>query len=586
MVKIITKQWFWIILLIVFNFAIVVRLSSLNAQYAEPTDVICDDGTAYEGECCTQTSQCEQGCWDEGSLSGSCLAGSCYCTTPPSATLPYSECDGDWESADGGWLVRTCECDSGDPDCNPYEIMCDPAYESCGEDGGGDGDGGGTPLPTAPPGSTVTPPPPTVPPGSTITPFIGNTPTLPPGVTPLPTVPPGSTVTPPPPTVPPGSTITPIPPSTQISMVITAVQLPGPVYNFSTILANSSNTVPGATFTIAGATSSEFTLNSGPTYTVSVNPVTNWEYMDIFWSWDLSSDFNRGNLDIDTVGQSGNLFVFVVFGQGEGWLQTVTGDVYSRANYYSPVPFVAPAEYFSLDGLGGYPGAVTYGGGAFDFLLGTGSGVSSGSNTLSTTRWLANNINNTSITSASFYDHYYVLLGAPTTPTPWSNPLGKGEIDNCPDDICYIVGNPDINNSITINSGEKFIVIVTGSLDINADIRVNDGGFLAFIVSGNIGIDDSVGRSPASYSSGVRGNVEGIYISDGTITVEGPGTGGNEQFVGRGMFIADNVVLERDLGPGTNLSYPSELFVFNPRYLIEMPEALKELPIRWEEVEP
>jgi hypothetical protein len=101
-------------------------------------------------------------------------------------------------------------------------------------------------------------------------------------------------------------------------------------------------------------------------------------------------------------------------------------------------------------------------------------------------------------------------------------------------------------------------------------------------------VDSSVGTTALSTAP----NVEGVYIAtkaDGTGTIiTGTSTAlATARLVGKGMFIADNFTLQRDLDSyGGNTGSSPELFVYNPQLLLTMPDSMKELPVTWQEVAP
>ena len=53
------------------------------------------------------------------------------------------------------------------------------------------------------------------------------------------------------------------------------------------------------------------------------------------------------------------------------------------------------------------------------------------------------------------------------------------------------------------------------------------------------------------------------------------------------MFVAGSFLLQRDLeGISQNTTTAAELFLYNPRLLISMPDSMRDVPITWEEVAP
>lgn len=145
--------------------------------------------------------------------------------------------------------------------------------------------------------------------------------------------------------------------------------------------------------------------------------------------------------------------------------------------------------------------------------------------------------------------------------------------------------------SWSVGAGETVVIFVDGSLNVNTVTNVAPGGFLAFIVSGDIWIDAEVGNASAASTDGV---VEGMYLADGVIIVEGraPGGGSDLKFVGEGSFIGwSGIQLERDFSDGgvggaDNNLYPTELFVYRPDLLLNAPVQMRRPQYVWREVAP
>lgn len=121
---------------------------------------------------------------------------------------------------------------------------------------------------------------------------------------------------------------------------------------------------------------------------------------------------------------------------------------------------------------------------------------------------------------------------------------GNGEADQ---EYYYHSGDLTVQSVWDVVDGEEYAIFVDGNLTISDSgdagelITVAEGGFLAFIVSGNITVSDNVGHSVLSNDAG---NVEGVYVADGTLTVASTG-GADERFVGEGTFVGwTDVVLE------------------------------------------
>ncbi len=151
-------------------------------------------------------------------------------------------------------------------------------------------------------------------------------------------------------------------------------------------------------------------------------------------------------------------------------------------------------------------------------------------------------------------------------------------------------GDVTIINDWLVAADESIVVFINGDLTItNAAgvdhlIEVEPGGFLAFIVSGDIIVNATVGN-PVANNSPV---LDGVYIANGTINIQASGTGGDRQFVGAGNFIGwSGVTLSRDLRTGgtgsQNATNPSEVFVFRPDFIENIPARMTRAYSLWQE---
>jgi hypothetical protein len=196
------------------------------------------------------------------------------------------------------------------------------------------------------------------------------------------------------------------------------------------------------------------------------------------------------------------------------------------------------------------------------------------------------------------YDYFYRNSGLGNSP---SNDFTGSETDalkptyNASDITYYQNGNLTIQSPWSVASGETYVVFVEGNLTLTDGdgasdqlIDVADGGFLAFIVSGNILVEEQLGNSTLASTTS---NVEGVFVADGTLTIESRGTtaGGDDRFVGEGVFVGwGGVNLDRDFSDGStrsleNNSKAVELFVYRPDFLVNMPDIML-VPIRiWQE---
>jgi hypothetical protein len=129
---------------------------------------------------------------------------------------------------------------------------------------------------------------------------------------------------------------------------------------------------------------------------------------------------------------------------------------------------------------------------------------------------------------------------------------------------------------------------ITDPADVDQLTDVAEGGFLAFIVSGDILVSETVGNETLTDDTA---NLEGIFIADGTITIEsrGEALGGDDRFVGEGSFVSWNrVAMDRDFSDGAgrevqNRSIPTETFIFRPDFVKNVPPVLTRPHSIWQE---
>jgi len=154
-------------------------------------------------------------------------------------------------------------------------------------------------------------------------------------------------------------------------------------------------------------------------------------------------------------------------------------------------------------------------------------------------------------------------------------------------DAYFHLGNMTIQSPWDVTDGESYVIFVDGDLDIEDPLAVGElitvaeGGFLAFIVSGDINIADTVGNSTLTNTTG---NIEGVYVADGTIATMSNG-GTDKRFIGEGTFVGwTNVVMERSYNDESdNDLYPTETFVYRPDFVKNTPEKMKRSQMLWQE---
>jgi hypothetical protein len=262
---------------------------------------------------------------------------------------------------------------------------------------------------------------------------------------------------------------------------------------------------------------------------------------------------------------------------GVAWSQVQGGDVYASASLKSYVPVGASPRAFILDGTGGYPGVATYGA---DCNFDSSSATCGGKTWVSSKNWLVND----TAPATDFYQLMYRQFGGTPTSVDYVNPISAITQPAARATPYYVTGDMTTQGNWNVGAGETLIFIIDGDLTIAGKINITGSGFISFIARGNITIDSTVG-GPSSTSTPV---VEGIYITapSGSFITGTGSVPGKARFVGKGMFIAGNFLLQRDVGDADNPTTSSELFIYDPQLLLTMPDAMKKMSISWQEVAP
>lgn len=327
------------------------------------------------------------------------------------------------------------------------------------------------------------------------------------------------------------------------------------------------------TLTASGGSFATFNGYPAGTYTVSDSAPAGYILQLACWTTDTPAA--GGSSLTAAVGNGATLTWNLAYVAGTPWVQGTGGDVYGSQSITSPVGAGASPRFFVTDGVtGGFPGVVTYGT-AYDFDP---SVTAQGEGYVSSKGWLVNE----AYAPTDYYAVMYKRFGSPaateTGTTTYNSERTSGTY--------FVDGDLSINTADwNVTSGESIVVFVDGNLTINRRVNLSGSGFVAFIVNGNISVDPSVG---VAYSSSTP-VLEGVYITSptGTFSTGASTTPGAERFVGEGMFIAGDTNLQRDLDSvGQNNTTSAELFIYNPQLLITMPEAMKDVPVAWQEVAP
>lgn len=188
------------------------------------------------------------------------------------------------------------------------------------------------------------------------------------------------------------------------------------------------------------------------------------------------------------------------------------------------------------------------------------------------------------------YTYFYGRYSLGSSPTDYfvasaNDALKPTFVDQ---DSYFHSGDLTIQSPWAVASGESYVIFVDGSLNIEDPvaegelITVDEGGLLAFIVSGDINIDATVGHSVLTNTAG---NLEGVFIADGVITIGSNGTA-DKRFVGEGTFAGHGgVSLDRTYDELTNNNdrYPAETFVYRPDFIKNTPDQMKRSQMLWQE---
>lgn len=364
----------------------------------------------------------------------------------------------------------------------------------------------------------------------------------------------------------------------------------------------------GETYTIvSGTNNSDYTVTLNLPYPPT-DPLNPWQcacnanpldpYQCVFT--------NQNPLDSSSL----NFFIKRAYSNNNAWWQILGGNIFSQQNIQSYIP---------LSELPGYcnntPGCVPAlidtdpeatlesPGFAFsqDGFLSTTQ--SSGASYLHTTssRTLAQQAN---ATSFDLPIENYTFFAKKMQSQRSSLPSSQKPTSSTQPAIYIHAGNLTITdqNAWHVTNTEQIIVFVQGNLNIGDTtggntrvITVDPGGtgFLAFIVSGDIIISPQVGytditTNPHTPNIAV---VEGVFLADGKITIQGISDTQDTKFIGAGTFVGwDGVELQRSFTQSgdnsLNNQSPAETFIFRPDFVMNTPQVMKSAHFHIREVQP
>lgn len=320
-------------------------------------------------------------------------------------------------------------------------------------------------------------------------------------------------------------------------------------------------------------------------YTLDPNPPTaDWAYVRPCWT-NVTTGVTGEGLS-RTLAANQTLRWDIGYTLGTAWAQIKGGDVYGSGTIRSYIPSVSP-RVFITDGAGGYPGVMSYAA-LYDF---DSDPFSEGTTLVSSTNWQVNE----GRTPVNYYDYFLRRFGSPTTPTtsaPFDTLAAVTKpASNCTASSCtpyFVSGNMTTSGNWSVGNNERIVILVDGNITIGGRINITGNGFIAFIVNGTITVADTVGTTWGSTTP----VVEGVYIATradqaGLIETGASIAAATARFVGEGMFVADNFLLQRDLDTyGGNVNASAELFTYDPQLLLTMPDTMKDVSVTWQEVAP
>lgn len=535
---------------IIFSFLVpfIFFVGTVSAQYTTgptigatvstyPTLPLCSEGncgTVCNDGYCPAGSTCSPYCASNGHCGFTCSAYQNRCINPPGW--------GDWGPCVNCWQVRECNSNPnlGQYNCCISDSSCDITCN----------------VPASTPGNPTGPAEPTVPPPT-------NTP-IPPTNTPVQQ---GNLQ---------ARTVR-IDPADTSCAAIRAVPTTDGEIDGSVLQFTPSSASQPPSQTQIGANYAAFNNVTVGTYTLDPNvPTANWAYTRACWR-NISTGATGEGLSA-TLANTQTVRWDIGYTDGTSWVRARGGDVYAAGSVRSFIPDLASRQFITTSPEAD-DGVLIYGT-SFDF---DSDPYSTGATLVSGTNWQVN----ASRTTVDYYDYFYRRYGSPTTATTdaaFSN-LSAVTQPTSSDTPYYVVGDMTTTGNWSVGAGESVVIIVDGNVALGGQINITGDGFITFIVNGDIDVTSSIGGTSGSTTP----VIEGIYITSptGTFATGVSAAAATAKFVGKGMFISGNFLLERDLeiANANNLS-ASEVFFYNPRLLLSMPDSMKELSVTWQEVAP
>lgn len=179
-------------------------------------------------------------------------------------------------------------------------------------------------------------------------------------------------------------------------------------------------------------------------------------------------------------------------------------------------------------------------------------------------------VRNSPILSGHDYDYFFNRAGTKTDIT-------GGDLVSS-DGVYIYNGNFTAQNSTVPNDYDNAsfdqVVFIDGDLTITNNIEVDADSTALFVVSGNVNIEKNVDRvGIAIYADGDFDTASDIAEGESAGTLEF-----------RGMYSGNKYTFKRTLQGTNNEDFPSEDFIYEPKYLVQLREAFGETAIRWKSV--
>lgn len=360
-------------------------------------------------------------------------------------------------------------------------------------------------------------------------------------------------------------------------------------------IISSTNYTTGLTFTMSGGLGNQTQAGTSAVSWTNVNPQGPYT---IGYSippagstldkacWTANPGGTSGQSSSNSIQSFQTLAWYLGFTPGNPWSRVTGGDIHVCQSINSPVGAGATPRYFMTAPAGGAPGIVTYGN-DYDFdpdPAATAKGasfVSVASDNTTAKNWLVNE----SIPATCTTDWYQFLFnkyGLSGVPYDFTNPGALTSTSFPSRTQPYKVsGNLTTSGTWNIAAGDNRVIFVDGNLTIGGPILTPNKSFIAFVVNGTITVSPTVGSALADTTP----DIQAVFVSNGSFNTGDSSNAATPKLIVNGSVIANDIVLDRDLG-GSNNTTPAEEFRYNPMFIFTLPNEFLDMRINWQEVAP